>query len=282
MLADNRSPTSAGAGSTTASRETGPVGSGIAIAGVDVTYGIGSSEAVAAIRGIDLDVPDGAFVSLVGPSGCGKSTLLRVVADLIPPTAGTVRIGGRAPAELRREGRVGLVFQQANLMPWLRIDDNVRLLDDLVAGRGRGRQRADVPALLDLVGLKGFEAKRPHQLSGGMQSRAALARALALDPAVLLMDEPFAALDEITRDRMAFELMRVWQHYRKTVLFVTHSLAEAVFLSDTVVLMSARPGRIHRVFDIGLPRPRDRETRLDDRFLQLVGEINRELYRVMS
>jgi NitT/TauT family transport system ATP-binding protein len=259
-----------------------PTGSTIAITGVDVTYGVGSSEAVAALRGINLEVPDGAFVSLVGPSGCGKSTLLRVVADLMPPTAGTIRIGGSAPAELRREGRIGLVFQQANLMPWLRIDDNVHLLADLVTGRGRGRRKADVPALLELVGLRGFEAKRPHQLSGGMQSRAALARALALDPAVLLMDEPFAALDEITRDRMAFELMRVWQHYRKTVLFVTHSLAEAVFLSDTVVLMSARPGRIHRVFDIDLPRPRDRETRLDDRFLHLVGEINRELYRVMS
>jgi NitT/TauT family transport system ATP-binding protein len=282
MLADKSSPARAGPGPTTTSQKPGGVGSGIAIAGVDVTYGIGSSQAVTALRGIDLDVPDGAFVSLVGPSGCGKSTLLRVVADLMPPTAGAVRIGGRAPAELRREGRIGLVFQQANLMPWLRIDDNVRLLDDLVAARGRGRHRADVPALLDLVGLKGFEAKRPHQLSGGMQSRAALARALALDPAVLLMDEPFAALDEITRDRMAFELMRVWQHYRKTVLFVTHSLAEAVFLSDTVVLMSARPGRIHRVFEIDLPRPRDRDTRLDDRFLHLVGEINRELYRVMS
>jgi NitT/TauT family transport system ATP-binding protein len=282
MLADKSSPASAGPGPTTTSQKPGGVGSGIAIAGVDVTYGIRSSEAVTALRGIDLDVPDGAFLSLVGPSGCGKSTLLRVVADLMPPTAGAVRIGGRAPAELRREGRIGLVFQQANLMPWLRIDDNVRLLDDLVAARGRGRHRADVPALLDLVGLKGFEAKRPHQLSGGMQSRAALARALALDPAVLLMDEPFAALDEITRDRMAFELMRVWQHYRKTVLFVTHSLAEAVFLSDTVVLMSARPGRIHRVFEIDLPRPRDRDTRLDDRFLHLVGEINRELYRVMS
>ncbi len=255
---------------------------GIAVRGVDVTYGAGTRERVAAVSGIDLDVPDGSFVSLVGPSGCGKSTLLRVVADLMAPSAGTVRIGGASPAELRRRGRIGLVFQQANLMPWLRIDDNVRLLEDLVAGRGGERRRADVPALLDLVGLKGFEAKRPHQLSGGMQSRAALARALALDPAVLLMDEPFAALDEITRDRMAFELMRVWQHHRKTVLFVTHSLAEAVFLSDTVVLMSARPGRIHQVFPIDLPRPRDRETRLDDRFLHLVGEINRELYRVMS
>ncbi|WP_375460118.1 ABC transporter ATP-binding protein [uncultured Enterovirga sp.] len=254
----------------------------IHVRGVEVTYGFGTSERVDALSGIDLDVPDGAFVSLVGPSGCGKSTLLRVVADLMPPTDGSVRIGGAAPSDLRRQGRIGLVSQQANLMPWLRIDDNVRLLEDLVAGRGGSRRKADVPALLDLVGLKGFEGKRPHQLSGGMQSRAALARALALDPAVLLMDEPFAALDEITRDRMAFELMRVWQHYRKTVLFVTHSLAEAVFLSDTVVLMSARPGRIHRVFPIDLPRPRDRETRLADRFLHLVGEINRELYRVMS
>jgi NitT/TauT family transport system ATP-binding protein len=263
--------------------KTAPVGgAGISIRGVDVVYGAGTKERVAALSGIDLDVPDGAFVSLVGPSGCGKSTLLKVVADLMSPTRGTVTIGGSAPSELRGQGRIGLVFQQANLMPWLRIDDNVRLLEDLVAGRGGERRKADVPALLDLVGLKGFEAKRPHQLSGGMQSRAALARALALDPAVLLMDEPFAALDEITRDRMAFELMRVWQHYRKTVLFVTHSLAEAVFLSDVVVLMSARPGRIHRTFEIDLPRPRDRETRLDDRFLHYVGEINRELYRIMS
>jgi NitT/TauT family transport system ATP-binding protein len=259
-----------------------PGGAGIAVRGVDVVYGAGTNERVAALSGIDLDVPDGAFVSLVGPSGCGKSTLLKVVADLMAPTRGNVRIGGAAPSDLRGQGRIGLVFQQANLMPWLRIDDNVRLLEDLVSGRGGERRKADVSALLDLVGLKGFEAKRPHQLSGGMQSRAALARALALDPAVLLMDEPFAALDEITRDRMAFELMRVWQHYRKTVLFVTHSLAEAVFLSDVVVLMSARPGRIHRVFPIDLPRPRDRETRLDDRFLHHVGEINRELYRIMS
>lgn len=282
MLSEKTTSAGARAEAAPGSQQPGRLRSGITIAGVDVIYGMGSTEAVAALRAIDLQVPDGAFVSLVGPSGCGKSTLLRVVADLMPPTAGTVRIGGRPPAELRRDGRIGLVFQQANLMPWLRVDDNVRLLETLVADRGGSRQKADVPALLDLVGLKGFEGKRPHQLSGGMQSRAALARALALDPAVLLMDEPFAALDEITRDRMAFELMRVWQHYRKTVLFVTHSLAEAVFLSDTVVLMSARPGRIHRVYEIDLPRPRDRDTRLDDRFLHLVGEINRELYRVMS
>lgn len=260
----------------------GEAPAGISVRGVEVTYGVGGRDAVAALSSIDLDVPDGAFVSLVGPSGCGKSTLLRVVADLLPPTRGEVRIGSASPAELRRQGRIGLVFQQANLMPWLRIDDNVRLLETLVSGRGGERRPADVPALLDLVGLRGFEGKRPSQLSGGMQSRAALARALALDPAVLLMDEPFAALDEITRDRMGFELMRVWQRYRKTVLFVTHSLAEAVFLSDAVVLMSARPGRIHRVFPVDLPRPRDRDTRLQDRFVHLVGELNRELYRIMS
>jgi len=261
-----------------------PSRSSIAINGIEVTYGIGTAEPVTALSRIDLDIEDGAFVSLVGPSGCGKSTLLKVVADLMAPTRGNITIGGREPGELRRSGRIGLVFQQANLMPWLRIADNIRLLRDLVEKRASASATPEirVEELVEVVGLKGFETKYPHQLSGGMQQRASLARALALDPAILLMDEPFAALDEITRDRMAFELMRIWNRYRKTVLFVTHSLAEAVFLSDKVVLMSARPGRIHRVFDIDLPRPRDRETRLSDRFHQIVGEVNRELYTVMS
>ena len=260
-----------------------PGGAAIAIGRVDVTYGVGGPEPVNALAGIELEVADGAFVSLVGPSGCGKSTLLKVVADLMAPTRGTVTIGGHAPRELRRAGRIGLVFQAANLMPWLRVTDNIALLRDLVGKRGGARaDAASVADLMRATGLAGFETKYPHQLSGGMQQRAALARALALDPAVLLMDEPFAALDEITRDRMAFELMRIWHHYKKTVLFVTHSLAEAVFLSDRVVLMSARPGRIHRVFDVDLPRPRDRETRLSDRFHAIVSEVNRELYRVMS
>jgi NitT/TauT family transport system ATP-binding protein len=258
-------------------------GAAISIAKVDVTYGIGGAEPVNALSGIELEVADGAFVSLVGPSGCGKSTLMKVVADLMAPTRGAITIGGTPPRELRRAGRIGLVFQQANLMPWLKISDNIALLRDLVGKRGATPlDPARIADLVRVVGLAGFEAKYPHQLSGGMQQRAALARALALDPAVLLMDEPFAALDEITRDRMAFELMRIWHHYRKTVLFVTHSLAEAVFLSDKVVLMSARPGRIHRVFDVDLPRPRDRETRLSDRFHEIVSEVNRELYRVMS
>ena len=259
-------------------------GAAITVANVDVTYGVGGPEPVKALSGISLEIPDGAFVSLVGPSGCGKSTLLKVVADLMAPTRGTVTVGGSPPRNLRHAGRIGLVFQQASLMPWLKAADNIALLRDLVAGRGEAARgsEASVDDLIRTIGLAGFEAKYPHQLSGGMQQRVALARALALDPAVLLMDEPFAALDEITRDRMAFELMRLWHHYRKTVLFVTHSLAEAVFLSDRVVLMSARPGRIHQVFEVDLPRPRDRETRLTDRFHQIVSGLNRELYRVMA
>ena len=255
---------------------------GISISAVEVTYGVGSREPVHALAPIDLEIADGSFVSLVGPSGCGKSTLLRVVADLMPPTRGRVRINDDAPGTLRRAGRIGLVSQQANLMPWLDIESNVRLLEDLVAAKDAQAVRTqNVSSLLEIVGLKGFERKLPHQLSGGMQQRASLARALALDPAILLMDEPFAALDEITRDRMAFELMRIWQRYQKTVIFITHSLSEAVLLSDRVVLMSARPGRIHKVYDIDLPRPRNQETRLSDQFIHIVGQINRELYRVM-
>lgn len=257
---------------------------GIQIEAVEVTYGVGSTESVRALAPVDLSINAGAFVSLVGPSGCGKSTLLKVLADLMPPTAGKVLIDGAQPSVLRQAGRIGLVFQQANLMPWLTIEKNVCLLRDLVHQRKEnagGTQSINVAELIEIVGLKGFENKLPHQLSGGMQLRAALARALALDPSVLLMDEPFAALDEITRDRMAFELMRIWQQYQKTVIFVTHSLAEAVFLSDRVVLMSARPGRIHKIYDIDLPRPRNEETRLSDAFLALVTEINRELYKVM-
>jgi len=256
----------------------------IRIDGIGVTYGVGGDEPVTALQNIDLDIPAGSFVSLVGPSGCGKSTLLKVVGDLMNPTKGRVTIGGTAPAELRRQGRIGVVFQQANLMPWLDITKNIGLLRELVAGNGYkpSEAGANIGELIEVVGLAGFETKHPHQLSGGMQQRAAIARALALDPATLLMDEPFSALDEITRDRMAIELMRIWQLYRKTVLFVTHSLSEAVFLSDRVVLMSARPGRIHHIFDVDLPRPRDRETRLTERFHQIVSELSRELYKVMS
>jgi len=261
-----------------------PTSAGISINDVSVTYGIGSAEPVQALAPVRLDIQGGSFVSLVGPSGCGKSTLLKVLADLMPPTQGHVTIDGVAPSALRNAGRIGLVFQQANLMPWLNIEKNVQLLDEIVSQKSGSKGTLEKPRvsdLLEVVGLKGFEKKLPHQLSGGMQQRASLARALALDPSILLMDEPFGALDEITRDKMAFELMRIWQQYQKTVIFVTHSLAEAVFLSDQVILMSARPGRIHKVYEINLPRPRNEETRLSDEFIRLVGEINRELYKVM-
>jgi NitT/TauT family transport system ATP-binding protein len=261
-------------------RDEGSVG--ITVDGVEVTYGVGSRHAVRALSPVHIDIKAGSFLSLVGPSGCGKSTLLKVIADLIPPTGGAVRIGNAAPGELRRQGRIGVVFQPANLMPWLTVQRNVELLQRLLRGRGIARPTRSAATLLEAVGLKGFEAKYPHQLSGGMQQRASLARALALDPDVLLMDEPFAALDEITRERMSFELQRVWQQYRKTVVFVTHSLAEAVLLSDQVVLMTARPGRVHKVFQIPLSRPRDESTKLSDDFVRLALQINRELYAVIS
>jgi len=238
-----------------------------------------------AVKELSLEIADGELMVFVGPSGCGKTTSLRMINRMIDPTGGRILIDGNDimksdPPVLRRG--IGYVIQQAGLFPHRTVLDNVATVP-VLTGQSRRAARARAAELLETVGLPaGMASRYPAQLSGGQQQRVGVARALAADPPVLLMDEPFAALDEITRDRMAFELMRLWHHYRKTVLFVTHSLSEAVFLSDRVVLMSTRPGRIHQTFEIDLARPRDRETRLTDRFHQIVSELNRELYRVMA
>lgn len=274
-------------GSIAAGQSAAPANAGrpdgyISISDVSLTYR-GENGDVPALGTVDLTIEEGSFISVVGPSGCGKSTLLNVIANLLNPTTGTVTVGGATVDALSEQGRIGIVFQQANLMPWLTITQNIGLLRELIRSKNTGRDFSNAPPideLIETVGLDGFASAYPHQLSGGMQQRAALARALALDPDILLMDEPFAALDEITRDRMGQELTRVWSRYRKTVLFVTHNLAEAVFLSDKIILMGPRPGRIVSITDVDLPRPRENEVRFTDPFTDCVTELNRELHRI--
>jgi NitT/TauT family transport system ATP-binding protein len=224
---------------------------------------------VQALANISLDVRKEEFVSLIGPSGCGKSTLLRVISDIIPPTSGKATINGRRPGEARLAREIGFVFQDAALLEWRRILDNVALPLELAGGSYEERV-ARSRALIDLVGLSGFEGAWPRQLSGGMRQRAAIARALATMPQVLLMDEPFGALDQITRDRLNMELVRITETTHATVLFVTHSIREAVLLSDRVVVLSPRPGRIVSIINVELPRPRSLATRDNPRYLDLI------------
>jgi NitT/TauT family transport system ATP-binding protein len=209
---------------------------------------------VPALAGVSLNVRQGEFLSLIGPSGCGKTTLLKLLGGLLVPTSGDILLDGAPPQAARRTKSIGVVFQDPALLPWRTVTANIRL--PLEVNRQR-RAGPDPHGLLGLVGLDGFGGYYPHQLSGGMQQRAALARALATDPPLLLMDEPFGALDEITRTELRYELLRISARARKTVVFVTHSIAEAVLLSDRVAVMSRRPGRIRAVVEIDLPRPRD-------------------------
>jgi NitT/TauT family transport system ATP-binding protein len=243
----------------------------IEITGVGKTFESGAVR-TEALRDVSLSVAAGEFLSIIGPSGCGKSTLLRIVGDLVPPSTGAVRVNGKTPSQARLDRDYGIVFQTPVLYDWRTVADNVRLPLEL-AGRPRDERETRPRALLRLVGLDGFEEHRPWQLSGGMQQRVAIARALALHPAILLMDEPFGALDEMTRERLNLELLTVCAETAATVLFVTHSIAEAVFLSTRVVVMSPRPGTIDTVIDIDLPRPRVDKTRAERRFFELVTTV---------
>ncbi len=246
---------------------------GISLRDVGITFQ--GERTVEALAGVDFAVGDGEFVAVVGPSGCGKSTLLRLVAGLLTPTQGTITVHGKTPEEAQRDVEFGFVFQNPVLFPWLRALDNVLLPDRILGERNPTHAEAETYArrLLADVGLEGFESAYPAQISGGMRQRVALARALLYQPTTLLMDEPFGALDEFTRDQLNLLLLEVWRKFRSTVLFVTHSLQEAIFLADRVVVMSRRPGRVLRIADVPFERPRTLEMRYRPDFARLNGEL---------
>jgi NitT/TauT family transport system ATP-binding protein len=241
-------------------------GSLVELRDVGLTYS--TRPPLRALEGVSISMQRGQFISLIGPSGCGKSTLLRIVAGILSPTSGEVFVEGASPTAAQRAHRFGFVFQDPVLLPWRSVQENVELLTELVGLPPQDR-RSRARELLELVGLRGCEDFRPDQLSGGMRQRVSIARALALEPAILLMDEPFSALDEFQRELLNSELLRIWVERHCSVLFVTHHIEEAVFLSDTVMVMSAAPGRIVERVDVDLPRPRTDAMRVSSEFLQL-------------
>ena len=247
----------------------------VRLAGVGKTFGAAAAPVVA-LADINLEIGQGEFVSLIGPSGCGKSTLLRLIGDLTEATAGTVEINGKPARQARLDRDYGMVFQSPVLFEWRTVEDNVRLPLELF-GHDRASQATRAQEMLELVGLTEFAKRHPYELSGGMQQRVAIARALAFSPSLLLMDEPFGALDEMTRERMNSEVLSIWQRTGITVVFVTHSIPEAVFLSSRVAVMSARPGRVTRLVDVDLPRPRGLETRESPRYFNLITEVREAL-----
>lgn len=232
------------------------------------------SQVVEALSEITLDVPQGQFMSLIGPSGCGKTSLVRIVGDLEVPTSGSVWVNGKTPPEARKAREVGFVFQSPTLLAWRTVYENIALPGEVFHDAEVLKR---VPDMIAMVGLEGFERAYPRELSGGMQSRVSIARALTFRPSVLLMDEPFGALDEITRERMQMELLRIWQEAKSTVMFITHSISEALVLSDRVLVMSARPGRITEDLAVNFPRPRSNKLRADPEFVRLEAHLRNEL-----
>lgn len=250
----------------------------VSLQNITKIFNQGEASQVLALRDINLDILPGEFISIIGPSGCGKSTLLRLVGDLTPPSSGQVLVNGKTAHQARLDQDYGMIFQAATLYEWRTVTKNVQLPLEL-KNVPKAERETRAKEMLALVELTGFENHHPWQLSGGMQQRVSIARALVMQPQLLLMDEPFGALDEMTRERMNQELHTIWERTNITVIFITHSIAEAVFLSTKVVVMSARPGSITEVIDIDLPRHRDITMREATRYFELVNQV-REALRV--
>ncbi|MBS4783547.1 MULTISPECIES: ABC transporter ATP-binding protein [Clostridium] len=229
-------------------------------------------EPVTALQNVNLDIKQGEFISLLGPSGCGKTTLLRIIADLLQPTEGKITVRGETPRDIRLKKKYGVVFQNPVLYDWRTIRRNICMPMELM-GMKKAERTKQVTKMLDLVGLQDFGKRYPYELSGGMQQRVGIARALAINPEILLMDEPFSALDEFTREKLHVDLLEIWRKTNKTVIFVTHNISEAVFLSDRVVVLSPHPGRVSTVIDINLPRPRDMESKQTTEFYDYITKI---------
>lgn len=238
----------------------------------------GRDNDIVALDGVTLTLQAGGFGALIGPSGCGKSTLLRMIADILPPSSGKILIGNELPSAARRAHLIGFVFQSATLLPWRSVRANVALPLAIVGRASKSVAKRTPEELIRLVGLNGFEDSLPSQLSGGMQQRVSIARALVLEPDILLLDEPFGALDEINRQRMNLELLRIWTESGTTALLVTHSIAEAVFMADSVFVMSSRPGRILLRVDVPLPRPRTLQMMGSEAFFDTVNRVRDALF----